>query len=231
VLPKSSLLPSLLVLGETKKKYFVKLNNYLTSASAGTNATLFVQNNQIQLHANGGTYGLALLEDGSLIATPQTSPHCTPPPTSSTTQTTNFEGQKGPNQGSSNILSPNVMAALSAATGLSPQDINNWASNLPAGTTFKVTHHYDQSLAVSKAASTLMKQTSPSVSSPRSLDHAIFRQQRQQLTLEMASSACHDSLISACVGLPSYQESFAVDPNEILSKDRATRVSKNHYYI
>ena len=92
-------------------------------------------------------------------------------------------------------------------------------------------HHYDQSLAVSKAASTLMKQTSPSVSSPRSLDHAIFRQQRQQLTLEMASSACHDSLISACVGLPSYQESFAVDPNEILSKDRATRVSKNHYYF
>ena len=123
------------------------------------------------------------------------------------------------------------MAALSAATGLSPQDINNWASNLPAGTTFKVTHHYDQSLAVSKAASTLMKQTSPSVSSPRSLDHAIFRQQRQQLTLEMASSACHDSLISACVGLPSYQESFAVDPNEILSKDRATRVSKNHFYF
>ena len=81
-----------------------------------------------------------------------------------------------------------------------------------------------------------MKQTSPSISSPRSIDHAIFdrehhrsglsiRQQRQQLTLEMASSACHDSLISACVGLPSYQESFAVDPNEILSKDRATRVS------
>ena len=121
------------------------------------------------------------------------------------------------------------MAALSAATGLSPQDINNWASNLPAGTTFKVTHHYDQSLAVSKAASTLMKQTSPSVSSPRSLDHAIFRQQRQQLTLEMASSACHDSLISACVGLPSYQESFAVDPNEILSKDRATRVSNIYF--
>ena len=52
-----------------------------------------------------------------------------------------------------------------------------------------------------------------------------FRQQRHQLTLEMASSACHDSLISACVGLPSYQECFAVDPNEILSKDRATRVS------
>ena len=214
--------------GGTKKIYFVKLNHYPTSASSGTNATLFVQNNQIQLHANGGTYGLALLEDGSLIATPQTSPHCTPPPT---TQATNFEGQKGPNQGSSNFLSPNVMAALSAATGLSPQDINNWASNLPAGTTFKVTHHYDQSLAVSKAASTLMKQTSPSVSSPRSLDHAIFRQQRQQLTLEMASSACHDSLISACVGLPSYQESFAVDPNEILSKDRATRVSKNYYYF
>ena len=40
--------------------------------SATPNATLFVQNNQIQLHANGGTYGLALLEDGSLIATPQT---------------------------------------------------------------------------------------------------------------------------------------------------------------
>ena len=57
----------------------------------------------------------------------------------------------------------------------------------------------------------------------------ISRQQRQQLTLEMASSACHDSLISACVGLPSYQESFAVDPNEILSKDRATRVSINNY--
>ena len=57
----------------------------------------------------------------------------------------------------------------------------------------------------------------------------ISRQQRQQLTLEMASSACDDSLISACVGLPSYQESFAVDPNEILSKDRATRVSINNH--
>ena len=55
------------------KKKFRQINYYPTSASAGTNATLFVQNNQIQLHANGGTYGLALLEDGSLIATPQTS--------------------------------------------------------------------------------------------------------------------------------------------------------------
>ena len=68
------------------------------------------------------------------------------------------------------------MAALSATTGLSPQDINSWASNLPAGTTIKVTHHYDQSLAVSKAASTLMKQTSPSVSSPQgSIDHVFTR--------------------------------------------------------
>ena len=94
--------------------------------------------------------------------------------TTPTSSTTTYDHQKSPN--SPNFLSPNVMAALSAATGLSPQDINSWASNLPAGTTFKVTHHYDQSLAVSKAASTLMKQTSPSVSSPRgSIDHVFTR--------------------------------------------------------
>ena len=173
-----------------------------TQPAAAPNATLFVQNNQIQLHANGGTYGLALLEDGSLIATPQTA-------------TPHFEQKLG-----TSSLSPNVIAALSAATGLSPQEITSWAASLPAGSTVKVTHHYDS--PASKAASTLMKQTSPSVSTPKpqaALDH-VLRQQRQQLTLEMASSACHDSLISACVGLPSYQESFAVDPNEILSKDR-----------
>ena len=221
-------------------KFFPLLSASSAAPGVGaTNATLFVQNNQIQLHANGGTYGLALLEDGSLIATPAGTP--------------GYE-QKAPVPGaaaapvssssSPSFLSQNVIGALSVATGLSPQDISSWASNLPAGSTVKVTHHYDgaslnSAIPVSKAATTLMKQTSPSVSSPRSssssssgstLDHVFLRQQRQQLTLEMASQiACHDSLISACVGLPSYQESFAVDPNEILSKDRANRVSTYTY--
>lgn len=163
-------------------------------------AAIFVQDNQVQLHANGGTYGLALLEDGSLIATPSTS-------------------------AGSCSLSPNVIAALSAATGLSAHEISTWAANLPAGSTVKVTqHHYNNessSPASKTASSTVLKQTSPRCTQPPTLDH-VFKQQRQQLTLEMAS-ACHDSLISACVGLPSYQESFAVDPNEILSKDRGSK--------
>lgn len=165
------------------------------SAAAAAGA-IYVQDSPVQLHANGGTYGLALLEDGSLIATPSTS-------------------------SGSCSLSPNVIAALSAATGLSAHEISTWAANLPAGSTVKVTqHHYNNDPASKTASSTVLKQTSPRCTQPP-LDH-VFKQQRQQLTLEMAS-ACHDSLISACVGLPSYQESFAVDPNEILSKDRGTK--------
>ena len=171
------------------------------------NATLFVQNNQIQLHANGGTYGLALLEDGSLIATPATQ-HGTP-----AQAPTHYEQKLG-----SSSLSPNVIAALSAATGLSPQDIGSWAAHLPVGSTVKVTHHnYDSSPPAPK----MVKQTN------LSLDH-VLRPQAPRLTLDMAS-ACHDSLISACVGLPSYQESFAVDPNEILSKDRGTKALPSSY--
>ncbi len=203
--------------GALQRQPSTDLNLDQASRSAVTaNATLLVQNNQVQLHANGGTYGLALLEDGSLIATP-----------------TNYEEK-------SSALSANVIAALSAATGLSADKISSWAANLPAGSTVKVTHHYDQQQQqpqqqqhplphpISKSACTLLKQTSPSISSARvqTLDHVTKHQPRlntQNLTLEMAASACHDSLISACVGLPSYQESFAVDPNEILSKDRGMR--------
>ena len=203
-----------------------------TAELPNNNATLFVQDQQIQLHANGDTYGLTVLEDGSLVATPQHKP-------TSTLGSTKVRSVQA-------NLSPNVIAALSAATGLPANEIYSWAAALPAGSTVKVTHHFEGGApaggpsstpsgpasntpmpvsANAKTAMTSIRQTSPTVTTSRVqlqadrlMDH-VLRQQRQQLTMEMANT-CHDSLISACVGLPSYQESFAVDPNEILSRER-----------
>ena len=193
-----------------------------TADPPNNNATLFVQDQQIQLHANGDTYGLTVLEDGSLVATPQHKPS-----TLGSTKVRSVQAN----------LSPNVIAALSAATGLPANEIYSWAAALPAGSTVKVTHHFEGGpplggpsntpmvSANAKTAMTSIRQTSPTVTTSRVqlqadrlMDH-VLRQQRQQLTMEMANT-CHDSLISACVGLPSYQESFAVDPNEILSRER-----------
>ena len=233
--------------------------NVANESQGGNNAaaTLFVQDQQIQLHANGDTYGLAVLEDGSLVATPQ---HKTAPPLTSTLSALSASAIIGgaPAQKSRSPataattthtnLSPSVIAALSAATGLPANEIYSWAANLPAGSTVKVTHHFESppssqpsslpatagnpalnAAAHGKTALTSIRQTSPTVTTSRLqlqadrllMDH-VLRQQRQQLTLEMANT-CHDSLISACVGLPSYQESFAVDPNEILSRERGTK--------
>jgi DNA-directed RNA polymerase subunit RPC12/RpoP len=178
-------------------------------------ATLFVANQHIQLHANGDTYGLALMEDGSLVATPQQQQQ-------TLQMDQNLTSTPVPESTSQQPLSANVIAALSAATGLPPNEICSWASSLPAGSTVRVTHHFDSAMTSSPP-----KTPSPMLARPRLqqklatieplLKHQL--QERQLLTLEMAN-ACHDSLISACVGLPSYQESFAVDPNEILSKER-----------
>ena len=188
------------------------------------NGTLLVQNNQIQLQTQVGTYGLALLEDGSLIATPQQPVHAQAQPVS---------------QQTSKLLHPNVIAALSAATGLSAHEISSWAAHLPAGSTVKVTHHFDHpqtptntSPAGQQAAAKLATSydhvlpSLPKTSAGLVANSVPHRQLlnpsggNSNLATEMASACCHDSLISSCVGLPSYQESFAVDPNEVLSKDR-----------
>ena len=188
-------------------------------------ATLFVQDQQIQLHANGDTYGLTLLEDGSLVATPQQQQQ-KPNPVLGNNKLRNNPGAAAAAAIPAH-LSPNVIAALSAATGLPANEIYSWAANLPAGSTVKVTHHFENSNSASnssssnsgsaiinanaKTALTSIRQTSPTVTTSRVqlqadrlMDH-VLRQQRQQLTLEMANT-CHDSLISSCVGLPSYQE-------------------------
>ena len=195
--------------------------------SSSVNGTLLVQNNQIQLQTQAGTYGLALLEDGSLIATPQ--------PLSSHVEhhhpLQQHQHQTCPPM--PRLLHPNVIAALSAATGLSAQEISSWAAHLPAGSTVKVTHHFDQQPATAVAAAgqqALVKATSYDHALPTSPKAAAIQSQARQIatpatssnviSTEMASACCHDSLISSCVGLPSYQESFAVDPNEVLSKDR-----------
>ena len=231
--------------------------NVPNESHGGNNAaaTLFVQDQQIQLHANGDTYGLAVLEDGSLVATPQhkTAPQITSTlpalSASATVGGTPAQKLRSPATGAATHtnLSPSVIAALSAATGLPANEIYSWAANLPAGSTVKVTHHFESppssqpsslpptgnpalnTAANGKTALTSIRQTSPTVTTSRLQLHAdrllmdhVLRQQRQQLTLEMANT-CHDSLISACVGLPSYQESFAVDPNEILSRERGTK--------
>ena len=188
-------------------------------------ATLFVQDQQIQLHANGDTYGLTVLEDGSLVATPQQQQQ---KPNPNLVGNNNKLRNTNPGGVASALanpahLSPNVIAALSAATGLPANEIYSWAANLPAGSTVKVTHHFENSNSTSsgsatavinanaKTALTSIRQTSPTVTTSRVqlqadrlMDH-VLRQQRQQLTLEMANT-CHDSLISSCVGLPSYQE-------------------------
>ena len=196
-------------------------------------ATLFVQDQQIQLHANGDTYGLTVLEDGSLVATPQQQQQKPNPNlvgnNNNKLRNTNPGGVASALANPAH-LSPNVIAALSAATGLPANEIYSWAANLPAGSTVKVTHHFENSNtstssscsgssnsssaiinANAKTALTSIRQTSPTVTTSRVqlqadrlMDH-VLRQQRQQLTLEMANT-CHDSLISSCVGLPSYQE-------------------------
>ena len=192
-------------------------------------ATLFVQDQQIQLHANGDTYGLTVLEDGSLVATPQQQQQ-KPNPVLGNNNKLRNPGAAGVAAAIPAHLSPNVIAALSAATGLPANEIYSWAANLPAGSTVKVTHHFENSNtstssscsgssnsssaiinANAKTALTSIRQTSPTVTTSRVqlqadrlMDH-VLRQQRQQLTLEMANT-CHDSLISSCVGLPSYQE-------------------------
>ena len=180
------------------------------------NGTLLVQNNQIQLQTHAGTYGLALLEDGSLIATPQqqhqvnSAPLPPPPPTV----------QPAEPQSHSKLLNQSVITALSAATGLSAQEISTWAANLPAGSTVKVTHHFDShTTPPSKIASSSFDHVPP----PHPPNAKAVMRPSAGISSEMASACCHDSLISSCVGLPSYQESFAVDPNEVLSKDRLVR--------
>lgn len=205
--------------------------------SSSVNGTLLVQNNQIQLQTQAGTYGLALLEDGSLIATPQpfSAEHHHPPLQQPPPQIA--QHQTCPPM--PRLLHPNVIAALSAATGLSAQEISSWAAHLPAGSTVKVTHHFDQPPTTAPAAPAAAGQPAL-VKTSTSYDHALppspskaasSIQSRQTassqtsaasnvISTEMASACCHDSLISSCVGLPSYQESFAVDPNEVLSKDR-----------
>ena len=189
-------------------------------------ATLFVQDQQIQLHANGDTYGLTVLEDGSLVATPQQQQQKPNPNlVGNNNKLRNNPGGVASALANPAHLSPNVIAALSAATGLPANEIYSWAANLPAGSTVKVTHHFENSNSTSsgsatavinanaKTALTSIRQTSPTVTTSRVqlqadrlMDH-VLRQQRQQLTLEMANT-CHDSLISSCVGLPSYQEVY-----------------------
>ena len=203
-------------------------------------ATLFVQDQQIQLHANGDTYGLTVLEDGSLVATPQQQQQQKPNPNlvgnNNKLRNTNPGGVASALANPAH-LSPNVIAALSAATGLPANEIYSWAANLPAGSTVKVTHHFENSNSTSsgsatavinanaKTALTSIRQTSPTVTTSRVqlqadrlMDH-VLRQQRQQLTLEMANT-CHDSLISSCVGLPSYQEVYILRQDTFFVKSQ-----------
>ena len=182
---------------------------------SSVNGTLLLQNNQIQLQTHAGTYGLALLEDGSLIATPQQQQQVNSAllPPQATVPTAE------PPASHSKLLNQSVITALSAATGLSAQDISTWAANLPAGSTVKVTHHFDHT-APPKIPSSF-----DHVSPPPPSVKTVTRSPTATggISSEMASACCHDSLISSCVGLPSYQESFAVDPNEVLSKDRIVK--------
>ena len=206
-------------------------------------ATLFVQDQQIQLHANGDTYGLTVLEDGSLVATPQQQQQKPNPNlVGNNNKLRNNPGGVASALANPAHLSPNVIAALSAATGLPANEIYSWAANLPAGSTVKVTHHFENSNSTSsgsatavinanaKTALTSIRQTSPTVTTSRVqlqadrlMDH-VLRQQRQQLTLEMANT-CHDSLISSCVGLPSYQEVYILWQDTFFVKSIKVRLA------
>ena len=65
------------------------------------------------------------------------------------------------------VLPESTVSELSLATGLPESEIRSWATCLPAGSTVKVTHHFDTSLlAKAAAAAAAASAANPSNSTP-----------------------------------------------------------------
>ena len=208
------------------------------------------------------------MEDGSLVATPRISnplvplvePSQTPPPPppgQAAISTQMAQQEPTTSSMSSSVLSMNTISELSAATGLPSSEIQSWAASLPAGSTVRVTHHYDlkNSASLSEQEGGSMNRgedekssSSPSVvaagsnnsfskhSSEDPLDflpmnHMEFLSHLPKFpTAGVAETILPRSQLSTPLNCgsvidsgplqPCYLESFAVDPNEVLRKDR-----------
>lgn len=115
-------------------------------------------------------------------------------------------------------LSQASISELTSATGLSALEVHNWVSSLPPGSTVKITHHYD-----------VKRKTEPE---RRILVRCAPQESRQDyfnLPYSQRSNSVQDNnllnqsggipTLSNPIPLPSYAESFAVNPNDVLRKD------------
>ncbi|QQP35311.1 Uncharacterized protein FKW44_023491, partial [Caligus rogercresseyi] len=144
------------------------------------------------------------------ITTKAHPPSASSPLTSTSTSSSTVIAHNG-------ILPPNTINELSAATGLSSSEICSWASTLPAGALVKVTHHYNTSIQPSGS----ILQQPQIIEANRIEDNGDFVANNHQLMTQqqhLAPALLAGALKNSSVGLLSYQEVFAVDPNEVLQK-------------
>ena len=138
---------------------------------------------------------------------------------------------------SSPILPVKTISELSAATGLPSSEIQSWAASLPAGSTVRVTHHFDVKKAAlaAAAASTrgcsgnppnhmdfirhLPQHPAALVNLPISPTAAATSAALTAAAITAATAAATDAGLPHEYLMPTDLESFAVDPNEVLKKD------------
>ena len=176
-------------------------------------------------------FNLSLLEDGSFVATAANPSR--PPPTTTSSPVTSSSSPPATTTSSSPILPVKTISELSAATGLPSSEIQSWAASLPAGSTVRVTHHFDvKKAALAAAAAAAAAARVCNGNPPNHMDFIRHLPQHPAalvnlpITTAATSSALTAATASAAdAGLPpewhtpTDLESFAVDPNEVLKKD------------
>ncbi|XP_040579117.1 uncharacterized protein [Lepeophtheirus salmonis] len=180
--------------------------------------------NPIAYREVGNSFNLALLDDGSncLVSTTCTLPTQTittkahPSCASSMTTTTTSSTVIAHN----GILPPNTINELSAATGLPSSEICSWAATLPTGALVKVTHHYNTSIEPSPTQQH-QQQPSHQLLLPAIINIPHFQTAHPEVPLTVSESEVSGALKNSSVGLLSYREIFAVDPNEVLQKSQS----------
>ncbi|CAB4054813.1 KRAB [Lepeophtheirus salmonis] len=163
--------------------------------------------NPIAYREVGNSFNLALLDDGSncLVSTTCTLPTQTittkahPSCASSMTTTTTSSTVIAHN----GILPPNTINELSAATGLPSSEICSWAATLPTG------------------ALQHQQQPSHQLLLPAIINIPPFQTAHPEVPLTVSESEVSGALKNSSVGLLSYREIFAVDPNEVLQKSQS----------
>ncbi|TRY63182.1 hypothetical protein TCAL_04017 [Tigriopus californicus] len=117
-------------------------------------------------------------------------------------------------------LSQASISELTSATGLSAFEIHNWVSSLPPGSTVKITHHCDVKRKTEPERRILVR-CAAQESRPDyfNLPYPQRPNGVQDNVQNLQSRPNEIPTLTSPMPLPSYAESFAVNPNDVLRKD------------